>query len=133
MFIIEIFLRLCHCSLIASPSGLSKIYTPGLLKTAERRHSVKFLVKERWSEKSGCLTEKLSSDNKEHVHNRYLYLYKLLQNSNKKMALLFDGHSRSKAWIQLIAIRNEGLADEELLSKLSDEMLEETDPKRHGW
>ena len=78
-------------------------------------------------------SQEVISDNKEHVHNRYLYLYKLLQNSNKKMALLFDGHSRSKAWIQLIAIRNEGLADEELLSKLSDEMLEETDPKRHGW
>ena len=78
-------------------------------------------------------SQEVISNNKEHVHNRYLYLYKLLQNSNKKMALLFDGHSRSKAWIQLIAIRNEGLADEELLSKLSDEMLEETDPKRHGW
>jgi hypothetical protein len=49
------------------------------------------------------------------------------------MALLFDGHSRSKAWIQLIAIRSEGLADEELLSKLSNEMLNETDPEKHGW
>jgi len=78
-------------------------------------------------------SQEVISDNKEHVHNRYLYLYKLLQNSNKKMSLLFDGHSRSKAWIQLIAIRSEGLADEELLSKLSDEMLEETDPKKHGW
>jgi hypothetical protein len=78
-------------------------------------------------------SQEVISDNKEHVHNRYLYLYKLLQNSNKKMALLFDGHSRSKAWIQLIAIRSEGLADEGLLSKLSDEMLKETDPKKHGW
>jgi hypothetical protein len=78
-------------------------------------------------------SQEVISDNKEHVHNRYLYLYKLLQNSNKKMALLFDGHSRSKAWIQLIAIRSQGLADEDLLSKLSDEMLEETDPEKHGW
>ena len=78
-------------------------------------------------------SQEVISDNKEHVHNRYLYLFKLLQNSNKKMALLFDGHSRSKAWIQLIAIRSEGLADEELLSKLSNEMLDETDPEKHGW
>jgi hypothetical protein len=78
-------------------------------------------------------TQDVISDHKKHVHERYLFLYKLLQNSNKKMALLFDGHSRSKAWIQLIAIRSEGLADEALLSKLSDEMLEETDPEKHGW
>ncbi len=65
-------------------------------------------------------SQEVISDTKVHVHNRYLFLYKLLQNSNKKMALIFDGHSRSKAWIQLIAIRSEGLADEALLSKLSD-------------
>ena len=78
-------------------------------------------------------TQEVVSDHKKHVHERYLFLYKLLQNSNKKMALLFDGHSRSKAWIQLIAIRNEGLADEVLLSKLSDEFRDETDPEKHGW
>ena len=78
-------------------------------------------------------SKEVISDQKEHVHNRYLLLYKLLQNRNKQMSLLFDGHSRSKAWIQLIAIRNEGLADEALLSKLSDEFRNETDPENHGW
>ncbi len=78
-------------------------------------------------------TQEVLSDHKKHVHERYLFLYKLLQNSNKKMALLFDGHSRSKAWIQLIAIRSEGLADEALLSKLSDEFRDKTDPEKHGW
>lgn len=56
-------------------------------------------------------SQEVISDDKEHVHSRYLDLYKLLQNSNKKMALLFDRHSRSKAWIQLIAIRSAGLSD----------------------
>ena len=78
-------------------------------------------------------SKEVISDQKEHVHNRYLLLYKLLQKRNKQMSLLFDGHSRSKAWIQLIAIRNEGLADEALLSKLSDEFRNETDPENHGW
>ena len=78
-------------------------------------------------------TQEVLSDHKKHVHERYLFLYKLLQNSNKKMALLFDGHSRSKAWIQLIAIRSEGLPDEALLSKLSDEFRDKTDPEKHGW
>ena len=78
-------------------------------------------------------TQDVISDHKKHVHERYLFLYKSLQNSNKKMALLFDGHSRSKAWVQLIAIRSEGLADEALLSKLSDEFRDKTDPEKHGW
>jgi hypothetical protein len=78
-------------------------------------------------------SKEVISDQKEHVHNRYILLYKLLQNRNKQMSLLFDGHSRSKAWIQLIAIRSEGLADEVLLSKLSDEFSNETDPENHGW
>jgi hypothetical protein len=77
-------------------------------------------------------SQEVISDQKEHVHNRYLLLYKLLQNRNKQMSSLFDGHSRSRAWIQLIAIRNEGLADEALLSKLSDEFRNETDPKKLG-
>jgi len=49
------------------------------------------------------------------------------------MALLFDGHSRSKASLQLLAIRGEGLADETLLNKLSDDFHHETDPSRVNW
>lgn len=78
-------------------------------------------------------SQEVISDTKEHVHNRYLLLYKLLQNSNKKMALIFDGHSRSKASIQLIAIRSEDLADETLLFKLSNEFRDKTDPTNHAW
>jgi len=49
------------------------------------------------------------------------------------MQLLFDGHSRSKALIQLLAIRSAGLADEKLLNKLSAEFWEATDPDRDNW
>ena len=72
-------------------------------------------------------------DQTENAHNRYLLLYKLVQNRDKRMQLLFDNHSRSKALIQLLAIRAEGLADDTLLSKLSDEFLKKTDPNSHGW
>jgi len=78
-------------------------------------------------------SQEVISDQSEHVHNRYLLLYKLLQNKDKKLALLFDGHSRSKAWLQLIAIRAEGFADEDLLAELSDEFREETDPKKFDY
>ena len=55
--------------------------------------------------------EEVIKDEVEHVHNRYLLLYKLVQNSDKQMRLLFDEHGRSKAPLQLLAIRGEGLAD----------------------
>lgn len=77
--------------------------------------------------------EEVINDKEAQVHNRYLLLYKLVHNRDKQMQLLFDDHSRSKAPLQLLAIRGEGLADEALLSKLSDELLQATDPKRLNW
>lgn len=71
-------------------------------------------------------------DEKNHIHNRYLLNYQLVRNRDKQMALLFDGHSRSKASLQLLAIRSEGLADEELISKLSDGFRRVTDPKSYN-
>ncbi|MFV2060761.1 MAG: hypothetical protein ACC653_08750 [Gammaproteobacteria bacterium] len=70
------------------------------------------------------------TNKKEKSHETYTYLYRLVINRDKHMALLFDGHSRSSAFLQLIAIRNEGLADEELLNKLSDDFLKKTDPSQ---
>jgi hypothetical protein len=43
-------------------------------------------------------------------HEKYLYLYKLVQITDKRLGLLFDGHSRSKAQVQLMFLRSEGLA-----------------------
>ena len=39
--------------------------------------------------------EEVITNKNEHVHNRYLLLYKLVQNRDKQMQLLFDEHSRS--------------------------------------
>ncbi len=77
--------------------------------------------------------EEVINNKNDHIHNRYLLHYKLVQNRDKQMQLIFDGHSRSKAKLQLIAIRGENLADETLLSKLSEEVLKSTDQKRHDW
>ncbi|GGD65938.1 hypothetical protein [Lacimicrobium alkaliphilum] len=72
------------------------------------------------------------SNSEEHIHNRYLQLYTQVQDRNKEMARIFDGHSRNNAWCQLIAMRARGLADESLLAELSEEFLQQTDPKRFG-
>lgn len=70
---------------------------------------------------------------KEKSQETYTFLYRLVINRDKQMALLFDGHSRSNAPLQLLAIRGEGLADETLLNKLSEEFLQETDPTKVNW
>ncbi|CAA0117716.1 Uncharacterised protein [BD1-7 clade bacterium] len=66
-------------------------------------------------------------------HDRYLVNYKVVNNKNKEMAMLFDGFSRSKASMQLMLIRKEGLADESLLTQLSDGFRAETDPSKFRW
>lgn len=77
--------------------------------------------------------ESIIKNNKEKSQETYLLLYRTVIDRDKHMALLFDGHSRSKAPFHLLAIRNEGLADETLLNKLSPEFLEQTDPSRINW
>jgi len=62
-------------------------------------------------------------------HGRYLYLYKLVQNADKRLGLLFDAHSRSKAQIQLIFLRREGLVENQELEGMSADLLKATDPE----
>ncbi len=68
--------------------------------------------------------EKIIKNKNGNSYEIYMYLYKSVIDTDKQMALLFDGQSRSKAALQLLAIRAEGLADETLLKKLSDEFLQ---------
>jgi len=44
------------------------------------------------------------------AHEAYVLLYELVQNRDKQMALLFDGHSRSKAHLQLLANSSRGFS-----------------------
>jgi len=87
---------------------------------------------ERFCELALEESQEVISDTETHIHNRFLLLNKLLNNRDKQLALMFDGHSRSKAWLQLLVIRSEGLADEDLLAQLSPEFRDETDPKKRG-
>ncbi|MGI1679955.1 MAG: hypothetical protein K6L75_14530 [Cellvibrionaceae bacterium] len=72
-------------------------------------------------------------DRDESAHNRYLLMYRVVENLDKKMELIFRHLSRSKAILELIAIRGEKLADETLVSKLSPELQERTDPENRKW
>jgi hypothetical protein len=63
-------------------------------------------------------------------HARYLYLYKLVENADKRLSQLFDGHSRSKAALQLTLIRSEGLVENHELEGMSEELLKSTEPRK---
>ena len=62
-------------------------------------------------------------------HEKYLNLFKLVENADKRISLLFDGHSRSKAQIQLTLIRSEGLVGNHELEGMSDALLNSTEKK----
>ena len=83
-----------------------------------------------------CLAEysEIIDDPSKGFHEKYLYLYRLVKNNDKKMELIFgDNTSRSKAFLQLLAIRGEGLGNNELISHLSEEFKEKTNPERVNW
>ncbi|MEJ2456321.1 MAG: hypothetical protein P8103_19525 [Candidatus Thiodiazotropha sp.] len=75
------------------------------------------------------VSEGLASRDNPTNHGKYLYLYKLLENYDKQIALLFDDHSRSKATIQLMMLRQEGLVNEVDIQGLSNELKDHTNPK----
>lgn len=77
--------------------------------------------------------EEVIKDKKGGSHETYALLYRLVQNRDKQIALIFDGQSRSKAPLQLLAMRGEGLVDKELLDQLSEEILEKSDPAKINW
>ncbi|MDZ7661883.1 hypothetical protein [Thiohalophilus sp.] len=78
------------------------------------------------------VSEGLASRDMPTNHEKYLYLYKLIENYDKRIALLFDGHSRSKATLQLMMLRKEGLVDESDIQGLSNELKENINPENHG-
>ena len=55
-------------------------------------------------------------------HAKYLYLYKLIENSDKRIANIFDYNARSKAMLQLVLTKSDGLLEAKQISGFSDEL-----------
>lgn len=77
------------------------------------------------------VAEGINSSTNPTNHGKYLFLYKLIENSDKQIALLFNDHSRSKATIQLMMLRGEGLVKESDIQDLSAEFREQTKPGKY--
>jgi len=52
-------------------------------------------------------------------HKKYIYMYELMENYDKRIAKIFDYNSRSKAMMQLVLMRSEGLLDKQDISSFS--------------
>ncbi|MBL7003389.1 MAG: hypothetical protein ISR69_05125 [Gammaproteobacteria bacterium] len=68
------------------------------------------------------------SDSSQSNYERFLKLYDLIKSTNKDIANIFDGHSRSRAGLQTMLMRSNGLISEEMVSKFSVEFQEGTKP-----
>jgi hypothetical protein len=78
-----------------------------------------------------CLDEfKAIAENDElSPHERYRLNYQTVRDRDKTLVNIFDGLSRSSAHIQLMLIRREGLADQDLIAQLSAQLQMQTEPK----
>lgn len=74
----------------------------------------------------------LDSEKIDTSHGRYLYIYKLIENYDKQIGLLFNDHSRSKAVIQLMMLRGEGMVLDEELATLSTNIVEDSNPNKYA-
>ena len=94
----------------------------------KRFRKVKDIALERYCEEALSDVEKVLFREGGSFHEKYLSIYKLIENADKKLGLLFDGHSRSKAAMQLMLIRNEGLVADNELEGMSEEFISSTKP-----
>jgi len=83
---------------------------------------------ERFCQDAFVAIQEIMNDGKQPIHDRFNSVLKLVNRQDENLQLLFEGHSKSNATYQLMAIRGEGIADLELLELLSPEFLDSTDP-----
>lgn len=82
------------------------------------------LALQRYCEKVMGDVDRIISDTGRDSHERYIEMYKIVHDRDKKLAQMFDGFSRSKAVFQLVMYYENNLLDDEELARLSNETRE---------
>jgi len=54
-------------------------------------------------------------------HQRYIKMWELIQEQNEEVALAFDDHRRSTAFLKILQIHRRGLFTDEEFARLSDQ------------
>jgi len=68
--------------------------------------------------------DKIVHKDEDNAHERYIEMYKIVREGDKKLARMFDRFSRSKALDQLVMYYDYGLLEDEEISQLSSETRE---------
>lgn len=82
------------------------------------------LALQRYCERVMGDVDKIIHVSERDAHERYIEMYKIVQDGDKKLAHMFDGFSRSKALNQLVMYYGNDLLNEEEIAQLSDETRE---------
>ncbi|MBV8135221.1 MAG: peptide ABC transporter substrate-binding protein [Deltaproteobacteria bacterium] len=87
-------------------------------KVLRRAHP---LALERFCERVLAEVAHVSGDRARSYHDRYLQIYKIMEQRERELAQLFDNPRRSQGLRMLAHIRAEGLLTDEEFSRLSPE------------
>ena len=79
------------------------------------------LALERFCERVLAEIDRVSRDGAKSHHARYLQIFRIIKQSDREIARLFDNPRRSHALTMLAQIRSEGLLTEDEFSSLSPE------------
>lgn len=82
------------------------------------------LALQRYCERVMWDVDKIIHKEEEDAHERYIEMYKIVRDGDKKLAQMFDGFSRSRALDQLVMYYGNGLLNDEEIAQLSDETRE---------
>lgn len=82
------------------------------------------LAVERFCERVLDEVERFTHQSNQSYHERYLRIFKLMQQRDREIARLFDDPMRSRALAMIARIRSEGLMTDAEFSSLSEEARE---------
>jgi hypothetical protein len=87
-------------------------------KTLRRVHR---LALERYCERVLAEIERLTHNSAQSSHQRYLDIFKIIEQRNREMASIFDDPKRSNALTMLARMRSDGLLTDDEFSILGQE------------
>ncbi len=85
---------------------------------------LKPLALQRYCERLMGSVDRVINDDQRDAHERYLEMYKIVRAGDKKLALMFNGFSRTLAFEQLMMYYGNGLLTDDEIAPLSDENRE---------
>ncbi len=83
---------------------------------------VRELALQRYCERVLLDLQAIISDTSRSAHNRYLEIYKLIDDRDETLAYMFNDHRRSRAEDQLAAMHSQKIVTSEELAEFGDEL-----------